>query len=146
MAIPNSPDYNPYAPGRMALLGGIWAATGALAAGLFTAISPIGGAIFGIGSLGGNYLVHWLCEKTNVPQESTLSKVIACVMKVLGGIFIGGLVASILGFPISFTAGLVLTAAMIATALITIPLFTCCLGFPVIGSGVYLVQSEPNRV
>ncbi len=142
---PNPTHDNPYAPGRMALLGGIWAATGALAAGLFTSISPIGGAIFGIGSLGGNYLVHWLCEKTNVPQESTLSKVISCVLKVLGGVFIGAFAATLLGFPISFTAGIILTAAMIGTALITIPIFTCCLGYPVIGSGVYLVQNDTVR-
>ncbi len=138
----NPSQDNPYAPGRMALLGGIWTATGALAAGLFTSISPIGGAIFGIGMLSGHYLVHWLCEKINVPQDSTLSKVIACVLKVLGGIFVGAFAATMFGFPISFSAGILLTAAMIGTALIVIPVFTCCLSFPVIGSAMYLAQTE----
>ena len=68
----------PYSPEHLFLGSALSAGSSALTAGIFTAINPLGGAIFGITSFLGGRLISWIYDKTGIhPQNNIVSKSIA---------------------------------------------------------------------
>ena len=77
---------------------GFGAGLSALAAGLFTAVSPLGGAIFGIGSLVGHKSVAWLCDKVGCEKESLVGKTLNKALPIIASIGAGCAALSAAGY------------------------------------------------
>ncbi len=90
-------------------------AVGALAACVMTTINPIAGAIFGVTSTCGGELVCTLTDSVKCLNNSTAGKIANLVLTLLGAIGAGILATSLMGFPLTFTAGVTLTGAFILT-------------------------------
>jgi ABC-type branched-subunit amino acid transport system permease subunit len=102
-----------------ALLGG----AGAVAAGLFTTVSPLGGVIFGVSYLLSSRLIHWICDQINCCPESLIFKVGQFALATIGGIAASVLITTIVGFPMTMATGVILAVASIgitAAALLTL--------------------------
>ncbi len=91
--------------------------TGAFSAWALTTINPIAGAVFGITSTWGSHIVSKLNDSMKCTTDSAVGKIAAFALQFLGGIGIGVLATSLLGFPLTFTAGLVLTGAWVLTGI-----------------------------
>lgn len=100
--------------------------TGAIGAGVFTVINPVGGAIFGAVSTLSQHLILQILNHAEYEENESAAKIINYAVSFFSSIAIGALVASAVGFPITFTGGVVLTACMMATSLAIILLFGYC--------------------
>lgn len=106
-------------------------------AGLLTPVGPLGGAIFGATSYLGSYVIGVICDNLNCDPNNELAKTIKYVSSVLGSIAIASTITTLVGFPITFTTGAVLT---IASGLIAITgiVAGACLGISALaGAAVY---------
>jgi hypothetical protein len=99
---------------------------GAASAWAFTTINPIAGAIFGVTSTWGTHIVEFLNETMKCTADSTVGKVAGFTIQALGGIGLGVLATTLAGYPLTFTAGVILTAATIVTALAVAMIGTVC--------------------
>jgi hypothetical protein len=102
-----------------ALLGG----AGAVAAGLFTTVTPLGGAVFGVSYLLSSRLVYWICEQVNCWPESIVFRIAELALSVIGGIGAAVLITTNVGFPITLATGIALMLTSIgvtAAALLTL--------------------------
>jgi hypothetical protein len=124
------------------LMGG----TSALIAGLFTTISPLGGAIFGVSSLLSHRLVHWICNKVRCSSNSIVFKVAQLALSLIGGIVGGVVVTTTFGFPMTITTGTTLAIASIITL---VAAFTVSGGFlcsSAVATGIALGTSEDGSI
>ncbi len=124
-------------PGQIAVGAAVMAGTSGLAAGLLTVVSPLGGAVFGIGSFLGHCLIHWISDKVECCPDSLVFKVAQFGFSTIGGISAGILLTAALGFQIPVSAAIFLTAASIAIAISTILTLGGCLCSSAIVTGIY---------
>ena len=101
----------------------------ALAAGIFTTISPLGGAIFGVSEWVTGHLINWICNKMDCCPDSMVAKVGKMCLQIIGGIVAAALLTTLAGFPMTFTTGVILSVATTATLMISACAF-CCLCAP----------------
>ncbi len=127
--------------GQIAIGAAVMAGTTALAAGLLTATSPLGGAIFGVGSFLGHCLIHWISDKVGCCPDSLIFRVAQFALSTMGGISAGMLLTAVLGFQITVSAAILLTAASIAVAISTILTFGGCLCSSAIVTGIYTAST-----
>jgi hypothetical protein len=120
------------------LMGG----ASALAAGLFTTISPLGGAIFGVSSLLSHRLVHSICNKVSCSSDSIIFKVAQFALSLIGGIVGGVLVTTTFGFPVTIATGIALTMASTATLIAAFLVSGGCLCSSAIATGIAFGTNE----
>ncbi len=84
--------------GGMVLSAAAAVGLSALAAGLFTTISPLGGAVFGIGSLVGHGSVTWLCDKVGCLKDTLVGKTVNSVLPIIASLGLGCAALSAAGF------------------------------------------------
>ena len=96
-----------------AFVGGI----GAVSAGLFTTISPLGGAVFGASYALGGHLISWICDKVGCCPDSMVTAVAKQALVTIGGIAAGALVTTLVGFPMTVTSAVTLSIAITVTLL-----------------------------
>lgn len=103
-----------------ALSATLMTGAGAFTAATCTTLSPLGGAVFGISTFLSSRIIDWTvtqaccCCKGN--PIFTISK---CTLSIFGGIAAAIVATKAVGFPLTFTAGLVLSNAMLAAAIAT---------------------------
>jgi len=107
--------------------------TGALtaaAAVIFTPIPALGGAIFGATSHFSGHLINVLLDKVGCSPDSGLGKVLKWAVSFFASIAIAAAVTTMVGIPITFTSGLILTGAALVTSCLATCAFigavTCC--------------------
>lgn len=102
----------------------------AATAGLFTAISPLGGAIFAVSESVTRRAVSWICDKVNCCPDSLIAKVARFVLPTIAGIGAGYAVLSVGGFPVTITSavgiyvgGILLSSAVMVAGVLTVAPF-----------------------
>jgi hypothetical protein len=121
-----------------ALLGG----AGAVAAGLFTTVSPLGGAIFGVSYLLSNRLIHWICDQINCCPESLIFKVGQFALATIGGIATSVLITTAVGFPMTMVTGIILTVASIGITVAALLTLGGCLCSSAVATGMALGTND----
>jgi hypothetical protein len=121
-----------------ALSGG----AGAIAAGIFTTVSPLGGAVFGVSSFLSHWLIHWICDKINCCPESVVFKVAQFTLRVIGGIGAGVLTTTVVGFPMTMTTGVILTVALTGVIIATLLTLGSCLCSSAAASGLAFAAGD----
>lgn len=90
----------------------------ALAAGLFTGISPLGGAIYGLGYVAagtaGDYAMSWICDKLNCDPDSMVAQVAKYALPMIAGIGAGLAAVFAAGFPVTLGSAAGLAAGSVA--------------------------------
>lgn len=106
------------------------ALTGALAAHLFSIITPIGGAVFGVTSTLSHLLVDEAMNAMGCRNPQNVAfKIAKLVIPSLLAAAVSGLVATVCGFPITFVASLLLIGAIhLTTSLVIAAVASCCIG------------------
>ncbi len=139
---------NPYSPSQLIFGVIVMGGASAAAAALFTAIPPVGGAIFGVTSYLSSRVIDLTLEQFNCCPDNPLFKIGKCCLSLLAGIAAGAFVATAAGFPITVASGAVLTIAAIGTAIATILTLGSCLCSSAIATGTILAlgSEEPNSV
>lgn len=106
---------------------------GALSAGLFTTISPLGGAIYGLGNWVGERgvtsAVSWICDKLDCDPDSTVAKVAKSAIFTIAGIGAGLAVIFAAGFSVTLGSAISLVAgtfAIIAIEAVALGLLRVC--------------------
>lgn len=89
------------------------AGTGALI-GLFTAVSPLGGAIYGLGNFGTSYVVTWISDKFNCCPDSLIAQVARAVLPMIAGISAGLALVHVAGFSLTTVSAAALIVGSIA--------------------------------
>ncbi len=112
--------------------------TGGFSAWALTTINPIAGAVFGITSTWGRHIVSSLTDSMKCAKDSTAGKIASFAVEFLGGIGIGVLATSFLGFPLTFTTGLILTGAWALTGLA----FSLIAGVCVTSSAIPIIAAD----
>jgi len=137
-SIQNMIDFFSSAPVSLVAGALFGAGSSALAAGLFTAVSPLGGAIFGATRFVGSRVVGWICDKVNCAPDSKVAAVAKGVLSVIGGIGAGCAALSLAGH--TWTAGSI-AGIYLGSFLTAIPLAipVLCAGLAV--GGVALVYT-----
>lgn len=120
----------------------IYAGLGAFAASAFTTINPLAGAIFGATSSLGTRAIDWILNKMGLPEDTSAGKIIKFAISFFGGIAIGGLAVSVLGFPMTFAGGVVLSLWMLGTTFAVSLLFIACVTSTVTATVIALNSSE----
>lgn len=93
------------------------AATGAFSAWALTTINPVAGALFCVTSTWGQRIVASLTTSMQCTSQSAIGLITKFAIEVLAGIGTGVLVTTLMGYPLTFTAGLILTGAWICTGI-----------------------------
>jgi hypothetical protein len=104
--------------------------------------SPLSAAVYCTTSTLCTRIVHWALEKSSFVEKDNLThRITAFASSFFIGSVVGALLTSAIGLPISFTAGIFLHGAVIATVLtVTAVAFVC-----LICSGVWIgVSMLPN--
>lgn len=145
----NSPSEPGFSPARLTFGIALMSAASAVAAGLFTTISPLGGAIFGA-SFGascflGHRLIHWICDKIGCCPDSIIFRVGKQGLSVIGGIAAGMLMTNAIGFSITMTGGVALIAASIGVAIAALLALGGCLCSSFVTTGVAVLGSNEIR-
>jgi len=119
----------------------------ALAAVIFTPIPALGGAIFGATSHFSGFLVNVLLDKVGCNPDSPLGRILKWVVSFFASIGIAATVTTLLGIPITFTGGLILTGAALLTSCLAICVFagavlimTSCLAICVFAGAVLIIR------
>jgi len=137
----SQPFYNPsvfYSPARLAVGAVFEGATTALAAGLFTTISPLGGAIFGVSQWLSFHLIQWISDKINCCADSLIGKIAQLALSWISSTVIGVLVTTAIGIPITLATGAVLTIASLVVGIAVGLAFTGCFCSSAIATGLVL--------
>jgi hypothetical protein len=116
----------------------MFGSTCAIAAGIFTAVSPLGGAVFGVSFFLSNRLVHWICDKVGCCPDHIIFKVGRFALSLIGGISAAVLVTTVVGFPMTAAACLILTAAPAVATVASLLVFGGCLCSSAVVTGVAL--------
>ena len=116
----------------------------ALVAGAFTAISPLGGAIFGASSFLAGRLINFICDKVECCPDSMVAKCSKVALSFLGGIGAAILITTFVGFPMTFTAGLVLTVGTMAATIGAGIAFAGCICSSALATGIALGAGGTN--
>ena len=93
----NSFHQSPITPIVQALVG---TGAGAIAAGVFTAIAPWGGALYGITNFATNYAITWIADKFTC-EDNTLVKVAKWALPTIAGIGAGVGAVALAGFTLT---------------------------------------------
>ncbi len=131
----------------LAFQTGAFAAVGTLAAVAFSVANPVGAAVFGATAGLTSGIVSIICEQAGWQDNGFIAKTLKVSLGLILGTLAGVAVATALGFPITFTAAAVLTAACVATALVGSLAIVSCLGIAVLGAAAIGFASntrEPN--
>ena len=95
------------------------------AAALFTTINPIHGAVFcGISSLVSRVVTPFFDKIFNKPESNSESRFVGSVLKIVVGVGAAAAITTLAGFPITWMSGLIMTAAVTATTVLTLLAFT----------------------
>jgi hypothetical protein len=129
-------------PAQLLFGAALSAGTGAVAAALFTTIGPVGGAIFGVSSFLSGRLVHFIFDKVDCFPESNVAKIAKFVLSSLGGIAAGALIATAVGVPLTFTAGLILTLGMGVVTLTSLLVIGGCMCSSAVATGIALGRDD----
>jgi hypothetical protein len=131
-----------FSPAQLAFGAALMSSAGAVAAGLFTTISPLGGAIFGVSYLLSNRLIHWICDKVNCCPDSIIFKVAQFALSTIGGIAASVLMTSAIGFPMTMMTGVILTVASIGVTVATLLTLGGCLCSSAVATGIALGKHD----
>jgi hypothetical protein len=114
---------------------------GGLAATAFTSINPIGGAIFGLAS----GITYAFIDSGNIEclENYECFKTFRIAFAFFTSVVIGAAVAGVVGFPLTLSAGLVLTASMVAVNTIISLLFRLCFQAQQVTEGCVTNQLPP---
>jgi hypothetical protein len=93
-----------------AYLGGV----GAITAGLLTTLNPLIGAVYTIISATGASITHIICQQFSC---QTSSKTAQFALDWIGGIGLGVLATSLMGYPLSLKVAAIMTLGAFATSL-----------------------------
>ncbi len=127
-----------YSPAQLAFGAALMGAGSAIAAGLFTTISPLGGAIFGVSDWLSNRLIHWICEKVSCCPDDLIFRVAKSALAVMGGIAAGVLITTAAGFPMTLMSGVTLTVTSIGVTVAALLTLGGCLCSSAIATGLAL--------
>ena len=131
-----------YSPARLTF-GTVFAGgTCAAAVGLFTTMSPLGGAIFGVSSFLCTRLLHWICDKINCCPDNIIYRVAQLVLPIIGGIAAGALITSAIGFPMTIMTGVLLSAASMAVTFAALIVLGGCLCSSAMATGIILGRND----
>jgi len=83
----------------------------ALGAKVFTVINPLAGAIVGGTYYASTTAIDWICTQAHIGQSGFMAKITRSALSSIAGVSMGILVAKAAGFPLTFTAALILPAA-----------------------------------
>ena len=131
-----------FSPARLAFGATVMGAAGAVAAGLFTTISPLGGAIFGVSYFLGHRLIHWICDKMSCYHGSMIFKVARFCLSVIGGIAASVLLTTAIGFPMTMINGAFLTVTSIGVTIAALLALGGCLCCSVVSTGIALGDND----
>lgn len=108
-----------FSPAQMVFVT-TWVVTAnAIAAAIFTAIPAVGGAVFGITYIFSARLIHWTCDKTGYCLDNIIFRVAQFALSTIGGIAAAALITTIVGFPMTMTAGIILLVTSVGVSLST---------------------------
>jgi hypothetical protein len=127
-----------FSPARLAFGATVMGVAGAIAAGLFTTISPLGGAIFGVSYFLGHRLIHWICDKIGCHRGSMIFNVARFALSAIGGIAAGVLLTTFIGFPMTMANGAFLTVTSVAVTVAALLVLGSCLCCSVVTTGIAL--------
>lgn len=113
------------------------AGTGALSAWAFTTINPVAGALFGVTSTWGSRLVQAINNSLQCTNDTAIGKIGAYVINLIGGISLAVLATTLMGFSLTFTASLILTAAWVFTGIALSLIEYACVNFCVVPSSAF---------
>ena len=136
-----SQQMHDYSPANLLFGAAFTAGSTALAAGAFTAISPLGGAVFGVSSFLSGRLINWICDKVNCFPDSIVARVAQFALSTIGGIGAAVLVTTLVGFPMTMTSGVILAVASIAISVAAGLALASCLCSSAIATGIALGNS-----
>ncbi len=133
-----------FSPAQLAFGAALMGSAGAVAAGLFTMISPLGGAIFGVSYLLSNRLIHWICDKINCCPDSLIFKVAQFALSTIGGIAASVLITTAVGFPMTMMTGIILTVAAIGVTMAALLTLGGCLCSSAVATGIALGANDDS--
>lgn len=131
-----------FTPARMTFGTVLAGGTCAAAAGLFTTMSPLGGAIFGASGFLCSRLIHWIYDKVNCCPDNIIFKVAQSVLPIIGGIAAGAFITSAIGFPMTIMTGVLLSAASIAVTFAALIALGGCLCSSAAATGIILGRND----
>jgi hypothetical protein len=135
-----------FTPARLTFGAATMGGATALAAALFTTISPLGGAIFGVTSFLGSRLIHWISDKINCLPESPIFRIAQYALAAIGGIATAALVTTALGFPVTVATATILTVASIGIMISSILALGGCVCSSAIVTGIALRGSDSTTM
>ena len=113
-------------PLKAALEGGLAGGMGAVCAGLFTTISPLGGAVFGVSEYLSSHLISWICDKVDCCPDSMVAKVAKYALTIIGEIAAAAMVTTLVGFPMTVTSAVTLSITTIVATVVSMSIIACC--------------------
>jgi hypothetical protein len=127
-----------FSPAQMAFGIALMGGSSAIAAGIFTAVSPLGGAIFGVSQFFSSRLIHWVCDKINCCPDDIIFKVAQFGLSTIGGIGAAVLITAAIGFPMTMVTGLVLAATSVGVTIALLTLGGCFCSSAITATGIAL--------
>ena len=127
-----------FSPAQLTFGAALRGGSNAIAAALFTSMSPLGGAIFGVSSFLSERLIHWICAKTTCSPEDTIFKIAQFALSVIGGIASGVAITTAIGFPMTILGGVVLNLASIGVTAASFVALGGCLCSSAVATGLAL--------
>ena len=124
-------------------------ATGAAAGAFIPAVGPVGGAVFGLSGMVTGQLMGWVSDKIDCCPNNLAVRVAKFALTTLASVAAAAAITTMVGFPITITAGLALTGAMIGVSVAAALVFGGCVCSTLIASGIALgniPQELQNRV
>jgi hypothetical protein len=138
----NSLFQQQFSPAQLAFGAVLVGSACAVAAGLFTTISPLGGAIFGVSYLLSDRLIHWICDKVSCCPDSLIFKVANFALSMIAGIAAGALITTAVGFPMTVTSGAILVVASIGVTAAALLALGGCLCSSAFATGMVLGAND----
>lgn len=94
------------------------AGLGALSAGLFTSITPLGGAIFGVGFFGSEKVISWICDKIHC--QSFIARITKKAFLTISALVTASALVNAAGLPLTMASAAVLTAGAVGITSVTV--------------------------
>lgn len=137
-----NPSIHQFSPAQLAFGAVLMSSSSAIAAGLLTSISPLGGAIFGASYFLSNRLVHWICDKTNCFPESIVFRIAQFALSTIGGLGAAVLITTAFGFPVTMLSGAILMVTSIGVTVAALLTLGGCLCSSAVTTGLALGNED----